>query len=63
MYNGQVKRRDLVKRLGELGWQLLREGGNHSVFGKGDERLAVPRHAEVNENTARGILRVAKGEK
>jgi predicted RNA binding protein YcfA (HicA-like mRNA interferase family) len=39
-----VQRRDLVKQLNELGWKLVREGGGHSVFGKGDKRLAVPRH-------------------
>jgi mRNA interferase HicA len=58
-----VKRKDLEKMLKELGWSFLREGGSHAIWAKGDDRIPIPRHKEVNENTARGIIREAKGTK
>jgi len=56
-----MRRRDLEKRLTELGWQLVRHGGRHDVWAKGERELAVPRHVEINEYTARAILREATG--
>lgn len=55
-----MKYRDLIKQLKDLGWWFLREGGNHEIWTNGKETEAVPRHREINENTARGILRNAK---
>lgn len=56
-----MKRRDLESRVAALGWQLARHGGSHDVWTKTDKAhvLAIPRHAEINEHTARGILRDA----
>lgn len=56
-----MKRRELVRKLNALGWRVVRQGGNHEIFGKdGTERtIPVARHVEINENTARGILREA----
>jgi len=56
-----MKRRDLEKKLRNLGWQLARHGGKHDVWSKGERELVVPRHVEVNEYTARAILREAQG--
>jgi mRNA interferase HicA len=56
-----VKRRDIVKALEEAGYKLLREGAEHTVYSKpGKPMEQVPRHREVNENTAREILRRAR---
>jgi mRNA interferase HicA len=55
-----MKRKDLVKRLRLLGWVLLREGGHHSVFTDGVRTMSVPRHKEINENTAKAILKAVK---
>ena len=55
-----MKRKDLIKRLRLLGWVLLREGGHHSVFTDGVRTMSVPRHKEINENTAKAILKLAK---
>ena len=55
-----MKQRDLVRQLRDLGWWFLREGGNHEIWTNGKETEAVPRHREINENTARGILKNAK---
>ena len=59
----RVKRRELERRLLELGWMFLREGGNHRIYSKRSQRpLPVPRHNEINEQTARAILREAEKE-
>ena len=55
-----MKRHDLARSLKSLGWELEREGGNHSIWSKKGVRLSVPRHKEINELTAKGILRSAK---
>lgn len=56
-----MKRRDLEKKLRELGWHLARHGANHDVWTRGECELVVPRHVEINEYTAKAILREARG--
>jgi len=56
-----MKRRDLEKRLRELGWQLVRHGGRHDVWAKGERELVVPRHGEINDFTAKAIIQEAQG--
>jgi mRNA interferase HicA len=52
-----MKRVDLTRHLERFGCELLREGGNHSVFVNRQARKtsAVPRHSEINDFTARKI--------
>ncbi len=54
-----MKRRDLIRHLEAHGCELLREGGNHSVYVNRAARKTstVPRHGEVNEFLARKICR------
>jgi mRNA interferase HicA len=54
-----VKRRDLIRHLQDHGCELLREGGNHSVFVNRAKRLSstVPRHREIFEYLARKICK------
>ncbi len=55
-----MKRRDLVKRLEVAGYIADRDDGDHTVYEKqGSRPVQVPRHREINENTAKSILRVA----
>lgn len=55
-----MKRRDLVKELERAGYRLVRDDGDHSIYEKpGCRPVQVPRHREINENTARAILRAA----
>ena len=55
-----MKRRDIIKKLEEEGYQILRDKGDHTVYYKKGRALAVvPRHKEINENTAKMILRQA----
>lgn len=55
-----MKKRDIEKKLSEFGWWLDRHGGNHDVWTNGIESEAVPRHGEINEFTAKKILKKAK---
>ena len=55
-----VKRRELEQRLRALGWRFLRHGGSHDVWTDGQDQTPIPRHTEINEGTARGILRYAQ---
>lgn len=55
-----MKKKDLEKELKKLGYDKVREGGNHEVWGNGSKAIAVPRHKEINENTAKSILKSAR---
>ncbi len=59
VYNTGMKRRELEQKLSELGWRFLRRGGRHDIWTNGQREIAVPRHREINEYTARAILREA----
>jgi len=54
-----VKKRDLERQLKRLGWWCLRQG-KHEIWTNGEVTLPVPRHKEINEITAKGILRDAE---
>ena len=55
-----MKRRDLIKNLEAAGYKVDRDDGNHTVYEKeGSRPVQVPRHREINENTAKSILKVA----
>ena len=55
-----MKHRDLIKELEKAGYRLARDDGNHSIYEKpGCRPVQVPRHREINENTARAILKAA----
>ena len=54
-----MKRRDLVKRLEAAGYKAVRDG-DHTIYEKPSARpVQVPNHREINENTAKAILRAA----
>lgn len=40
-----------------LSGAFVREGANHEVWQYGTLRVTVPRHSDINELTAKGILR------
>jgi predicted RNA binding protein YcfA (HicA-like mRNA interferase family) len=54
-----MKRRDLIRHLEKHGCELLREGGNHSIYVNRASRKvsAVPRHREINEFLVKKICR------
>ena len=54
-----MKRKDLIKKLEQAGYKLDRTG-DHSIYEKsGNRPVQVPNHREINENTAREILKAA----
>ena len=41
----------------DVGFGLVREGGSHSIYRCGGQNVVIPRHRDINEFTARGIMR------
>lgn len=55
-----MKHRDLIKKIKDAGYTLDRDNGDHSIYEKeGCRPIQIPRHREINENTAKQILRDA----
>lgn len=55
-----MKRRDLIKRLEAAGYRKERDEGSHTVYAKpGGRPIPIPRHTEINEYTAKSILKAA----
>jgi mRNA interferase HicA len=54
-----MKRRDLLRHLRNHGCELLREGGEHSIWRnpKNDRRTSIPRHREILDYTAAKICK------
>ncbi len=52
-----MKQRELIKKLEEAGFKFDRHGGNHDIYKRGNDEEKIPRHREINENLAKGILR------
>ncbi len=54
-----MKRRDLIKLLKDAGYRQVRVG-SHAIFERpGSRPVQVPNHRELNEQTAKQILKVA----
>ena len=54
-----MKRRDLIRKIEELGCVLVRRGGNHDWYTNPATKKSqpVPRHSEIHEGLARSIIR------
>ena len=52
-----MKTRDFIKILEDNGWYLKRHGSNHDIYTNGKDREAVPRHATVNEDLVKAIIK------
>ena len=56
---GRIRRKELVKKLEAAGFELIRNK-NHAVYKKESGRqVQVPNHTEINEKTAKAILKAA----
>jgi mRNA interferase HicA len=54
-----MKRIDLIRKLKNAGYRSDRNG-DHEIFEKqGCRSVQIPNHREINENTARQILKIA----
>lgn len=61
-----MKRRELIKRINKIAKQqhldaIYTEGGSHTHIRIGDKQTTIPRHNEINELTARGIIKYLEG--
>jgi hypothetical protein len=54
-----MKARDLKKRLISMGWHDTGTGSKHEKWSNGIHSVAIPRHREIAEGTARAILQEA----
>lgn len=58
-----MKRADLITKISKAAanagtrFDLVRQGGNHTIYRYGSQNVVIPRHKEINELTAKGILR------
>ena len=58
-----VKRADLIRKIDRAAansgtrFDLVRQGGNHTIYRYGSQNVVIPRHKEINELTAKSILR------
>ena len=52
-----MKHNDLIKLLERNGWYLKRNGANHDIYAKGNQREPIPRHSEINERLAKDIIK------
>lgn len=52
-----MKKRDLIKKLESIGFTLHKHGSNHDLYIRNGIKESVPRHAEINEELAKAILR------
>jgi len=52
-----MKTKDFIKLLERNGWVFKRHGGNYDVYVKGNEREAIPRYRELDEELAKTIIK------
>jgi predicted RNA binding protein YcfA (HicA-like mRNA interferase family) len=54
-----MKNYELIQKLNQQGALLLRHGGKHDVYiqPRTKKEATVPRHTEINEFTAKAILK------
>lgn len=52
-----MEQREMVKKLEAAGFVFDHHGGNHDIYVRGKDIEKIPRHREINENFAKGIMR------
>lgn len=52
-----MRRRLLIRKLEKAGFIFKEHGGNHDTYIRGNDIEQIPRHKEINEITAKRILR------
>lgn len=55
-----MKRRDLIKKLEEMGCVFVRHGGKHDWYQNPKTKVsqAIPRHREIKEQLAKHIIKM-----
>jgi mRNA interferase HicA len=59
-----MKRRDLIRKLEEMGCALARHGGSHDWYTNRTTKKSqpVPRHNDIHEGLAKSIIRKLSNE-
>lgn len=59
-----MKRRDLLKRLQEMGCIFIRHGGKHDWYQNPETKISqpIPRHREIKENLAKRIIKMLRND-
>lgn len=58
-----MKRGELIRlmsidaREADVAWEFVREGSGHEIWSLGGRLVPIPRHREINEETALAVLR------
>ncbi|ATU69493.1 type II toxin-antitoxin system HicA family toxin [Levilactobacillus brevis] len=52
-----MKRNRLLKLFSKNGWYLYRHGGNHDIWTNGKLKEQIPRHPDINERLAKGLIK------
>lgn len=52
-----MKRQILLKLFTKSGWRILREGSNHTILTNGEAVEPLPRHREIDEGLAKGLIK------
>ena len=55
-----MKKRKLIKILKEYGWHKYDEGKRHEKWTNGSLKTTIPRHIEINEITAKQIIKLVR---
>jgi predicted RNA binding protein YcfA (HicA-like mRNA interferase family) len=55
-----MKARELKRRLAAMGWRDTGKGSRHEKWTNNIHCIAIPRHREIAEGTARAILKEAE---
>ena len=60
-----MKRRDLIRRLNEMGCVLIRPGAKHDWYQNLGTKVSQPvsRHTEIKEPLAKHILKMLQGKR
>lgn len=55
-----MKRRELIRRLNEMGCVLIRHGGKHDWYQNPTSKVVqpIPRHAEIKDPLAKHIIKM-----
>ncbi len=59
-----MKRRDLLKKLENMGCVLIRHGGNHDWYQNPQTKVSqpVPRHREIKDHLVKYIIKMLTNE-
>ena len=53
---GEMKRRDLIKKLKNNGWWLKKHGSKYDIYTNGKKSEPLPRRKEIDEMPAKAII-------